>query len=61
MTHTERLVISYMTDDHYHREHPDEASRPACQPTRIRGVIAIRTEAERRGQTACPQCWPEME
>ena len=58
-TPSERLVISYMDDDHYHREHPDESSRPACDAKRIRGVPAIRTEAERRGQTPCPKCWPE--
>jgi hypothetical protein len=58
-TPVERLVISYMDDDHYHREHPDEASRPACETKRIRGVAAIRTQAERRGQTPCPKCWPE--
>lgn len=57
-TPSERLVISYMSDDHYHREHPDEKSRPACKPTRIRGVMAIRAQAGRRGQTPCPKCWP---
>lgn len=57
----ERLVISYMSDDHYHREHPDETSRPACDVTRIPGVMAMRAQAERRGQTPCPECWPEIE
>jgi hypothetical protein len=55
----ERLVLSYMSEPHYHRPHPDDESRPACAPDRIRGVVAIRTQAERRGQTACPICWPE--
>lgn len=60
-TPSERLVLSYMEDDSYHREHPDDRSRPACDPTRTRGVPAIRTEAERRGQTPCPKCWPEIQ
>lgn len=58
-TPSERLVISYMDDDHYHREHPAETSRPACDPKRIRGVPAIRTQAECRGQTPCPECWSD--
>jgi hypothetical protein len=60
-TPSERFVVSYLDDDHYHREHPDKISRPACNPTRIRGVMAIRSEAERDGQTPCPKCWPEEE
>jgi hypothetical protein len=58
-TPSERFIISYLDDDHYHREHPDKISRPACHPTRIRGVIAIRSESERDGQTPCPECWPK--
>lgn len=58
-TPSERFVVSYLGDDHYHREDPNEPSRPACNSTRIRGVPAIRTEAERSGQTPCPECWPE--
>lgn len=54
----DRIVISYMGDDHYHREDPGQAQKPACNPQRIRGVPAIRTEAERRGQTPCSRCWP---
>lgn len=55
---TESLVLSYMSEHHYHRSHPDDDLRPACRPERIRGVLAIRTEVERRGQTPCPECWP---
>ena len=58
-TPNERLVISYMSEDHYHRSHPDDELRPACRPDRIRGVVAIRTQAERRGQTPCRLCWPD--
>ncbi|HUG07863.1 MAG TPA: hypothetical protein VMP13_03020 [Acidimicrobiia bacterium] len=48
-----------MSEPHYHRPHSDDEARPACAPERIRGVVAIRTQAERRGQTACPKCWPD--
>lgn len=57
---TDSFVISYMSEDHYHRSHPDDDQRPVCQPKRLRGVLAIRTQAERRGQTPCPDCWPEL-
>jgi hypothetical protein len=53
------LVISYMSESHFHRGHPDDDLRPVCQPDRIRGVLAIRIQAERWGQTPCPECWPE--
>lgn len=56
---SERIVISYMNEEHYHRSDPNDELRPACRPDRIRGVVAIRTQAERRGQTACPRCWPK--
>lgn len=55
----ERLVISYMGEEHYHREDPGKELRPACEPARIRGVPAIRTQVERRGQKPCPKCWPD--
>lgn len=54
----DRLVVSYLGEDHYHRSDEKDDMRPACHPERIRGVVAIRTEAERRGQTPCPECWP---
>lgn len=56
---TESLVLSYMSEQHYHRTHPDDDLRPACRPERIRGVVAIRSEVERKGQTPCPECWPK--
>lgn len=55
----DRIVLSYLGDDHYHASLPDDDLRPVCQPERIRGVPAIRSEAERRGQTPCPSCWPD--
>lgn len=55
----DRIVLSYLGEDHYHQRDSDDDMRPACQPQRIRGVTAIRTEAERRGQTPCPKCWPD--
>lgn len=55
----DRFVLSYMSEDHYHRIDSDDEMRPACEPERIRGVLAIRTQVERRGQTPCPRCWPE--
>lgn len=55
---TERLVLSYMGEPHYHRPSPDDDLRPACEPTRLRGVPAMRVTAERWGQTPCPRCWP---
>ena len=55
----DRFVLSYMSEDHYHRIDSDDDMRPACEPERIRGVLAIRTQVERRGQTPCPRCWPE--
>lgn len=60
-TPSERLVLSYLNDEHYHRENPDDASKPVCDPDRIRGVLAIRTQVERRGQAPCPKCWPAEE
>jgi hypothetical protein len=58
---TDSLVLSYMSESHYHRCHPDDDLRPVCRPKRIRGVMAIRIQAERWGQTACPECWPGEE
>jgi hypothetical protein len=52
------LVVTYMSEPHYHRRGDDDDMRPACRPERIRGVLAIRRRAEQHGQTACPQCWP---
>lgn len=56
---TDSLVITYMNESHYHRSRPDDDLRPVCQPDRIRGVLAIRIQIERWGQTPCPECWPE--
>lgn len=53
----DRFVLNYMSEDHYHRSHPDDDLRPVCHPTRLRGVMTIRTEAERRGLSPCPECW----
>jgi hypothetical protein len=58
-TPTDRFVLCYMSEDHYHRGHEDDDMRPACRPTRIPGVLSIRSEAERRGLTPCPECWPQ--
>jgi hypothetical protein len=55
---TESLVLSYLGEPYYHRSHPDDDLRPACRPGRIRGVMAIRIQAERLGQKPCPECWP---
>lgn len=54
---TDSLVVSYMSEPHYHRSHLDDDRRPACQPARIRGTLAIRRQEEQRGITPCPQCW----
>ena len=54
----ERLVLSYLGETHYHRPLETDQERPACKPTRMRGVIAMRVRAERDGQTPCPDCWP---
>ncbi len=55
----ERLVLSYLGEDHYHRMWEEDVERPACSPKRMRGVASMRVRAERDGQTACPRCWPE--
>ena len=55
----ERLVLSYMGENHYHRCSQEDPNRPACQPERMRGVTGMRVLLERHGQTACPLCWPE--
>jgi|FLYL01.1.fsa_nt_gi hypothetical protein len=55
---SDSLVVTYMSEPHYHRSHPDDDLRPACQPSRIRGTLAIRLEAERRGESPCLRCWP---
>lgn len=55
----DRLVLSYMSEPHYHRASDQDPDRPACRPTRMRGVTAMRVLAERDGQTPCPDCWPE--
>ena len=52
------LVISYIGEDHYHREHAERPSRPACDPGRRIAAPALRTQAENRGNTPCPECWP---
>lgn len=52
------LILTYMSESHYHRRSDDDDMRPTCRPERVRGVLGIRREAERRGQTPCPQCWP---
>jgi hypothetical protein len=55
----DRLVISYLGEAHYHRSMPEDELRPACRPTRMRGVLSMRVRAERAGQIPCPECWPE--
>lgn len=57
----ERLVLVYMGEPHYHRPFPSDPERPACTPTRMRGVTGMRVRAERDGQTPCPRCWPTSE
>ena len=54
----DRLVLSYLGEDHYHRGGEEDALRPACSPARLQGIIASRTKVEREGQTPCPACWP---
>lgn len=54
----ERLVLSYFGEKVYHRSSPDDASRPACRPTRIRGVPMMRVKADKDGLSPCPLCWP---
>ncbi|MFO7293895.1 MAG: hypothetical protein FWJ92_12960 [Actinomycetes bacterium] len=54
-----RLVLAYLGEDVYHRGLPEDDTRPACQPMRLRGVPAMRVTAERRGLRPCPECWPE--
>lgn len=56
----ESLVLSYLGERNYHRSHPEDDLRPLCQPRRIRGVLAIRMDVERRGLSACPDCWPKQ-
>lgn len=58
-TPDDRLVLSYLGEEHYHRALESDPHRPACQPTRMRGVPSMRISAERHGQTPCPTCWPE--
>jgi hypothetical protein len=55
----DRLVLSYLGEDHYHRRHADDDLRPVCQPKRLRGVLVHRLRLEREGQSRCPACWPE--
>ena len=55
---TDRLVLSYLGEAHYHRRNPDDDERPVCQPKRARGVLALRFKVERDGQDPCPLCWP---
>lgn len=55
---TDSLVVSYMSEPHYHRGLEGDDLRPTCHPNRIRGVLVIRRQAEKRGQTPCPRCWP---
>lgn len=58
MNEKPRLVLSYMGEDVYHRTSRDDDLRPACRPTRIRGVPTIRVMAERQGKSPCSLCWP---
>lgn len=57
----DRLVLSYLSEAHYHRRNPDDDERPSCRPKRARGVLTHRLKAEREGQSPCPSCWPEAE
>ncbi|HUG08367.1 MAG TPA: hypothetical protein VMP13_05670 [Acidimicrobiia bacterium] len=56
---SDSLVLSYLGEENYPRSHPDDDLRPLCRPRRIRGVMAIRMDVERRGLGPCPDCWPE--
>lgn len=60
MTEPPRLVLSYLGEDVYHRSSVDDDLRPACRPSRIRGVPTMRVRADRQGQRACPLCWPSV-
>ena len=58
---TDRLTLVYLGEGVYHRSHADDDLRPACTPTRMRGVLTMTVRAARRGLTACRRCWPENE
>lgn len=55
----DRLVLSYLGEKIFHRVLPGDEARPACEPSRIRGVPMMRVRAERIGLIRCPRCWPE--
>lgn len=57
MNEKPRLVLSYMGEDVYHRSSTDDDLRPACRPSRIRGVPTMRLMAERQGKSPCLLCW----
>ncbi len=54
-----RLVIHYLNEPHFHRSHPDDDMRPACDPKRIRGTLVMHTSVTREGVGPCRLCWPE--
>ncbi|MFP3913625.1 MAG: hypothetical protein ACLFWM_02025 [Actinomycetota bacterium] len=60
MTQLPRLVLFYMGEGIYHRGSEGDDQRPACQPSRIRGVPTMRVTAERRGLRPCPLCWASL-
>src|SRR5690606_30055131 len=53
-----RLVLAYLGEHVYHRGLPEDDTRPAGQPMRLRGVPAVQVSAKRRGLRPCPECWP---
>jgi hypothetical protein len=58
---TDRLVLSYMGEPHFHRSLESDPRRPACDPKRFPGVAAMRVRAEHHGQSPCPLCWPDSD
>lgn len=54
-----RLVLSYLGEDVYHRSGEPDDLRPACRPSRIRGVPMMRVHADNQGLRPCPLCWPD--
>jgi len=57
---SEKIVLSYLGERHYHRGSEGDDLRPACRPERIRGIPSMRIHAEHRdGLSPCERCWPE--
>lgn len=47
------------TDPHYHRPHPENQNRPACEPAREPGVLTTMMRAKDTGLIVCSECWPD--